>query len=390
MTDSISRRSFLGTGLVLLTGVGAAVSGCATEESPQREVRSLPDPMVTEDYVVYQDLAYAAPVGEGHLLDLYMPHDATWSVPVVIHQLGSAFRSDDSKGEALAAEAPPAPPVPPPPADPALPDAPIAPAELSGMVGPREIARKWVRHGYAVVGLNVRNSSQTKFPGQLHDVKAAIRFLRANAGAYGLDSTRFAIMGSSSGAWVATMAALTADIPEFEGDLGNPGWSSAVRAVIDLYGPTDFLAMDSHALPGEATHDAADSPESELMGFPIQSDPAAVAAANPARYVHADSPPAYIVHGAADPYVPVNQSEILFDAYMRAGGTASLTVVPGVGHTDAYLDSPGHSEGRTVRATANGVTTTSDGPAPTFHSLLEFLDTNLRVDRPVGGSGTPG
>ncbi len=389
MTDSMSRRSFLGAGLVVLTGVGAVVSGCATGESPQLEAGSpLPDPMVTEDYVVYQDLAYAAPVGEGHLLDLYMPHDAKWSVPVLIHQLGSAFRSDDSKGEAFPpADAPPAQADLPNPAEP---DAPMTPAELSGMVGPREIARKWVRHGYAVVGLNVRNSSQAKFPGQLHDVKAAIRFLRANAGAYGLDSTRFAIMGSSSGAWVATMAALTSDIPEFEGNLGNPGWSSAVRAVIDLYGPTDFLAMDSHALPGEATHDAADSPESELMGFPIQSDPAAVAAANPARYVREDSPPAYIVHGTADPYVPVNQSEILFDAYVRAGGTASLTVVPGVGHTDAYLDSPGHSEGRTVRATANGVTTTSDGPAPTFHSLLEFLDTNLRVDRPVGGSGTPG
>ncbi|MCV7193637.1 hypothetical protein [Mycolicibacterium brumae] len=97
MADQLSRRFFLGTRLALIAGVGATTSGCAAEK-PQRSSPPLPDPVMTSDYAVYQDLAYAEAAGEGHLLGLYMPHDPKWDVPVVIHQLGSAFRSDDARG----------------------------------------------------------------------------------------------------------------------------------------------------------------------------------------------------------------------------------------------------------------------------------------------------
>lgn len=375
MSGSTSRRAFLGTGLALLAGIGAVSCARREEEKP-----TLPEPVLTENYLVYRDLQYAAPVGRGHLLDLYVPLDAAGPVPVIIHQLGSAFKSDDTKGN-------PVPDTTPGPqndaattnstARPPTPARPPDPASLSGMIAAPGLAAIWVPRGYAVVGLNVRNSSQVKFPGQVHDVKAAIRYLRAIADTCGLDSDRFATMGSSSGGWVAAMAALTSGIDALEGGLGHPSYSSSVQAVIDLYGPTNFLTMDAHALPGGESHDAASSPESQLMGFAIQTDRDAVEKANPATYVRADSPPAFIMHGTSDPFVPFNQSEILFDAYVEAGATASLTLVPGVGHTDAYLSSPDLSAGRTVIRTSGGDTTRGDEPAPTYDTLLAFLDTHL-------------
>jgi hypothetical protein len=77
-----------------------------------------------------------------------------------------------------------------------------------------------------------------------------------------------------------------------------------VQAVVDLFGPTNFLEMDTHRLPDGMEHDPPDSPESQLMGFAIQTDPVAVHAADPSRYVTAASPPAWISHGMQDPLVP--------------------------------------------------------------------------------------
>ena len=360
MTGAPTRRTILKGGIVLMTGLASATgcSGTQPEATPPALERH-----VREHYVVYTNLDYAAPAGRGHLLDVYLPRETSEPAPVVVFQMGSAFGSDDTKGNALADGDG---------------ETVLDPVSAGGMIDAPQLAAKLVSHGYAVVGINVRSSSQVKFPGQVHDVKAAIRFLRANATALGLDPDRFATMGNSSGAWGATMAALTTGIAELEGDLGNPDQSSAVSAVVALYGPTDFLAMDEHRLPGAMVHNTPDSPESQLMGFPIQDRPDAVEKANPATYVTTDSPPAYIVHGTGDPLVPANQSEILFDAYVAAAGTATLTLLPGVGHTDAYLYAVDYSPGRAVQQTHAGVTTNGTEPAPTFQAVVDFLDTHLR------------
>jgi acetyl esterase/lipase len=289
----------------------------------------------------HRDLSYAAETGRGHLLDLYLPA-GDGPFPVVIYQGGSAFRSDDTKSDAA------------------------------------PIAKMWLPRGYAIVGLNVRSSSQATFPAQVHDVKAAIRYLRAHAGKYGLDGSRFATMGTSSGGWVVAMAAVTAEVAELEGDLGNPEQSSAVQAVVDLFGPTNFLEMDTHRLPDGMEHDPPDSPESQLMGFAIQTDPVAVHAADPSRYVTAASPPAWISHGMQDPLVPYHQSELLFAAYERAGAPATLTLVRDAGHTDRYLASAAESAERTVQRTSGGATTTEAEPPPTYETVLAFLDETFR------------
>ena len=129
----------------------------------------------------YSDLDYAPPEPantNGHKLDLYIPSGATGNLPVVIWTGGSAWMADTGKRTAGA---------------------------LAARLNPA---------GYAVAGVSIRSSSQVQFPGQLHDIKAAIRWLRVNAVKYRLDPDHIAVMGDSSGGWTAAMAALTGDAPE--------------------------------------------------------------------------------------------------------------------------------------------------------------------------------
>ncbi|MBT0770885.1 alpha/beta hydrolase [Kineosporia sp. J2-2] len=350
----VSRRAGLGVLGALVTG---ALAACATgSRGSSSSTRSAdgsagPRPATTTGpgWTRHADLAYAATVGRGHLLDLYLPAGAEGPFPVVVFQAGSAFSSDDTKDTTT---------------------------ELSGTTGAADLATLWAPHGYAVVGLNVRASSQARFPAQVHDTKAAIRYLRAHAAEYRLDTGRFATMGTSSGGWGAVMAGVTAGIPDLEGDLGNAGQSGAVQAVVDLFGPTDFLRMDAHRLEGGQRHDPASSPESRLMGFAIQSDPRATRRADPAAHVTAQAPPIWISHGTKDPLVPYNQSQILFAAYAEAGAPATFTLVEGAGHTDAYLSGTGSSP-VVVHRTTGGEITRTTSPQPTFDGIRAFLDESL-------------
>ena len=191
------------------------------------------------------------------------------------------------------------------------------------------------RRGYAVASIDYRLTSVAKFPAQIHDVKAAVRWLRAHAGQYRLDPARFASWGASAGGHLAMLVGTSANVPALE-DLaqGNPTESSAVQAVVDWYGPTDFLQMDAQTVAGCASqhHDAADSPESKLVGCQIQTCPQKVAAANPITYVDAADPPMLLMHGSKDCTVPTPQAGLM-DAALKAKGVGStLVIVSGLGH----------------------------------------------------------
>ena len=166
-----------------------------------------------------------------------------------------------------------------------------------------------------------------------------MRWLRAHAAEYGLDAWRVAAYGPSAGGHLAAMLGTTGHTPDFDhGEyLDMP---SSVIAVVDLFGPTDFLQMDAHRMPEGMVHDDADSPESELVGGPIQKNPDAVARANPVTYVSPDAPPFLIIHGDRDPLVPYHQSTLLVDALKQAGVPVIFRTVEGGGHggfTDADL-----------------------------------------------------
>lgn len=298
----------------------------------------------------FADLDYAPPDPEGsagHKLDLYLPAHAG-PHPVVIWTGGSAWRADTGKRTAGG------------------------------------LAARLVPAGFAVAGVSIRSSSQVTFPGQLHDIKAAVRWLRVSGERYGLDPRRVAIMGDSSGGWTAAMAALTGDAPDLEGSVGTTGVSSAVAAAVAFYPPTDFLAMDAWALrrctPPDC-HDDPGSPESRLVGCAIQACPEKAGAADPSRYVTAGDPPLMILHGGSDPLVPHNQGELLYMALNKACADAVFISLPKAGHGPwpAFLTDDTIREAATIRSTAKeGCTVVNPTPyVPTWDTVTAFLAKHL-------------
>ncbi len=298
------------------------------------------------------DLDYAPPeplTSNGHKLDLYLPAGAAGPVPVVIWTGGSAWMADAGKSTA-------------------------------GI-----LAQRLNPAGYAVAGVSIRSSSQVKFPGQLHDIKAAIRWLRVHAVQYHLDPDHIGVMGDSSGGWTAAMAALTGDAPEMEGSVGTTGVSSRVQAAVAFYPPTDFLIMDDWALqrcaPSQC-HDSETSPESRLVGCAIQSCPDKVQAADPARYVSDADPPLLILHGDSDPLVPHNQGERLYMALNKACRDAVFISLPTAPHGpwNAFLTDDTLREAATIRSTSsNGCKVTNPMPyTPTWETVIGFLDQHLK------------
>lgn len=187
--------------------------------------------------------------------------------------------------------------------------------------------------GLAVATIDYRHALEAPFPAQLHDAKAAVRWLRAHADELRLDAGRVGIWGESAGGHLAALVALTADRPDLEGTGGVVGPSSAVDVVVDWYGVSDLASMPSLAPP---PHVAARIPADELVE-PLDvllrgADPGTRADASPVTHVRAAAPPFLLVHGTADDVVPCEQSELL--AGLLAGAEVDVRTewVPGAGH----------------------------------------------------------
>jgi acetyl esterase/lipase len=253
----------------------------------------------------------------GHMLDIHLPISGKAPFPVIVCIYGSAFFSNNWKGRSFS----------------------------------DGIGQRLLKEGFAVVNINHRSSNDAKFPAQIQDVKAAIRFIRANSGALSLDSNFIGITGWSSGGHLSAMAGTTNGIKkgtinglgvDIEGNLGKfTSTSSKVNAVVDWFGPTDFLVMDSCG--SEMKHNDPKSPESSLIGGPIQENKEKTALANPISYVNKSNPPFLIFHGDKDLLVPYCQSEILYDMLQKEKVKTELVIVKGGGHgpgvmIDKYFD----------------------------------------------------
>ena len=169
-----------------------------------------------------------------------------------------------------------------------------------------------LKRGYAVASLNYRLSGEALFPAQIQDVKAAIRFLKANAATYKINPEKIAVWGGSAGGYLSAMLGTTGDVADLEDkNQGNPTVSSRVNAVVDWFGPINFNTMDAQfkiSKKGKTDHDNADSPESLLLGKKITEATDLVQKANPTTYITPDDPPFFIQHGTQDPLVPMEQS----------------------------------------------------------------------------------
>lgn len=168
--------------------------------------------------------------------------------------------------------------------------------------------RRYVQSGdYVAASIGYRLTDEAIWPSQIHDCKAAIRWLRANAEEYGIDPNRIAVMGSSAGGHLAAMLGTTSGNSAYEGEIGDClDHASNVQCVVDLYGPTDLLRMND--VPGKMDHNAEDSPESQLVGGKLQTLPEAARSASPMHVVSPQCPPFLIVHGQQDKLVILDQS----------------------------------------------------------------------------------
>jgi acetyl esterase/lipase len=249
----------------------------------------------TNDIIWRKDLAYVTQGSSSQTLDLYAPKKAK-NVPLIVWIHGGAFLFGSKEGS------------------------PLEPIPLHLLL-----------EGYAVASINYRLSPEAVFPAQLEDCKAAIRWLRAHADEFGTDPNRIGVWGASAGGHLAALLGTTGEVRGF--DVGeNLGYSSCVQAVCDFYGPTDFLRMDAHRLPDGQIHDAPDSPESKLVGAPIQDNPDKVRRVNPITYASKGAPPFLIVHGILDRLVPFNQSQLLTDALEAVGTPVQFHPVEVGGH----------------------------------------------------------
>jgi acetyl esterase/lipase len=187
--------------------------------------------------------------------------------------------------------------------------------------------------GLALATVDYRLTGEAIFPAQLHDAKAAVRWLRSEAGALGIDGERIVAWGASAGGHLAALLGLTGGHAELEGEVGVTGVSSAVCAVIDWYGPTDLVSMESQSDgTGPMEHDSASSPEGSLIGGVVSELPERARDASPISYVHRVAPPFQIKHGGADKAVPRAQSQSLALALAQAGVRAELELIDGADH----------------------------------------------------------
>lgn len=179
---------------------------------------------------------------------------------------------------------------------------------------------------YAGASIGYRLTDEARWPAQIHDCKAAIRWLRGNADRHGLDADRIAVVGTSAGGHLAAMLGTSGEVTEFEGDLGGfSACSSRVQCVVDFFGPSDLTAMGGW-------HDGPDSPEARLLGGPVGDNKESARDASPIQYVSSDDPPFLIIHGTADRIVPFDQSVTLQRKLAAVGASALLIPIAGGGH----------------------------------------------------------
>jgi acetyl esterase/lipase len=241
----------------------------------------------------WQNIPYAT-LSPAQKLDIYLPNEGDGPFPVIISIHGGAFMFGDK-----------------------------ADGQLNPML-------QGLKRGYAVVSINYRLSGEALFPKNINDVKAAIRWIKANASLYKIKPDKIALWGGSAGGNLAALAGTSGDIKELEDlSLGNANQSSRVQAVVDWFGPTNFLLMDEQLIAtgnGKPDHSQANSPESKLMGQKITEIPAKVQLANPETYISVDDPPFLIEHGTKDQLVPTQQSVNFAAKLMAVLGKEKVTI----------------------------------------------------------------
>ena len=223
-------------------------------------------------------------------LDIYLPHEAPGPLPLVIWVPGGGWRNC-ARGNRTAF---------------------------------------LVDHGLATASIEYRVSSQAIAPANVHDCKAAVRWLRAHAAEYGIDPERIGVWGASAGGHLAALLGLAAGVPELEGAGNTDGVSSHVQAVCDFCGPTDLARLV--APPMRQQYPTLYEVTKFYLGGPPEERLDLARLVSPLCHVSADAPPMFIAHGDGDCTVPPVESSDLYHALDEVGADVTLHVVQGGAH----------------------------------------------------------
>lgn len=227
----------------------------------------------------FLDISYAT-VSKAQQLDIYLPDEGDGPFPVILSIHRGAFLGGDKRdGE----------------------ETPM----LEGL-----------KRGYAVVSINYRLSQEAKWPAQIYDCKAVVRWIRVNARKYKLDPDELAAWGGSAGGQLSALLGTSGSVKSLEDStLGNLDQSSQVQAVVDWFGPTDFLKMDEQLKESGVANpfrtSTPNSPASLLLGKNLEDVPELAKEADPDTYISADAPPFFIQHWLEDNMVPYQGSVLL-------------------------------------------------------------------------------
>jgi acetyl esterase/lipase len=256
-----------------------------------------PGPRLPENVRAELNVPYAGTDDPRQMLDLYLPKDpdAMKRTPVVVWIHGGAWLGGNkNSGRGM-----------------------LLPLVASG--------------NYAGVSVAYRLSGEATWPAQIHDCKAAIRWIRAHAKQYNLDADHIGVWGSSAGGHLVAMLGTSGGVKPLEGTLGKHlDQDGRVTCVVDYFGPSDMLTIGKY--PSSLKHDAPNSPESRLLGGPVLEMKEAARNASPTTFVSKDDPPFLIVHGDKDMVVPHNQSVRLTEALRKVDTDVTFITVKGGGH----------------------------------------------------------
>ncbi|MDP6634941.1 MAG: alpha/beta hydrolase fold domain-containing protein [Phycisphaerae bacterium] len=244
-----------------------------------------------------RDISYAANDNPRQTLDLFLPktRKSDKPLPLVVFIHGGAWRAGNKSGGMRM----------------------VAPFVESGQ--------------YAGASIGYRLSKEAIWPAQIHDCKAAIRHLKANAKKHNLNPDRIAVWGTSAGGHLAAMLGVSGDVKELEGKIGkNLKFDSRITCVVNWFGPTDMLTIGKY--PSRLKHDAPDSPEAKLLGGAIHKNKAAARNASPVTHVSKGDAPVLTMHGTKDQTVPFNQGERIHETLSKAGVPSIFIKMIDAGH----------------------------------------------------------
>jgi acetyl esterase/lipase len=264
---------------------------------------------VSDVSAVHRELSYARAIGFRPLkMDIWLPRRATEPVPLVLWVHGGAFQLGDRR-------------------------------ELPPTFAPESVFRLLNEAGIACATVDYRLSLEAPFPAQLHDLKAAVRYLREFADVLGIDAGRIGAWGESAGGHLVALLGLTGKREDLDGGLGAQGHSSAVSAVVDFYGVSSLVDIPPMSTPAGlfpaalmAAVPAGMSLQPEHMLVGGSDEPVLLAAASPVSYVTADAPPFLLIHGDSDGLVPHTQTDLLAAALADAGVEHEVVTIEGGDH----------------------------------------------------------